>query len=137
MERLTKKTASIHASTSKIISEVDAELSKEAADTDLLEEFLEELFLKEECLDKIDEEIEEQTKAGDLEDEATRAMEYEEHITLRKTKIRRALRRQRGDVSSVMSGDIDSVCYNVKLPKLVIDIYTGDISHWQYFWGTI
>ncbi len=25
--------------------------------------------------------------------------------------------------------------HNVKLPKLVIDKYAGDISQWQYFWG--
>lgn len=134
-DRLTKKRALIRASTTKILSKVDAELSKEAADLERLEELMEQMLLKEECLDKIDGEIKEQTETDDLEDEVTRAMEYKEQITLRKTKIRRALRREQRDAAPVMSAEVESVHHNVKLPKLVIDKYTGDISLWQYFWG--
>lgn len=110
----------------------DAELSKEAADADLLEGFLEQL-LKEECLDKIDGEIE-QTKKDDLEDEVTRTMEYKEHNS-EKNYNKKSGQKRGGDAASVMSGEANSVRYNVKLPKLVIDKYTGDVSHWQYFWG--
>lgn len=58
-----------------------------------------------------------------------------EHITRRKTKIRRALRKAQGDAASLSSYEEDSMRHNVKLPKFVIHKYAGDISQWQYFWG--
>lgn len=61
-DRLRKKRDSIRGSTTKILSKVDNELSKEAANLDLLEEFMEQLLLKEEWLDTVDGEIEEQMK---------------------------------------------------------------------------
>lgn len=134
-DRLKKKRTSVRASTTKIISKVDDELSKESPDPDLLEEFMEQLLLKEDLLDKLDEEVEEGTKTEDLEDEVARSLEYKEHITDRKTKIRRVLRRAQGDANSVTSSEVDMVRQNVKLPKLVIEKYTGDISLWQHFWG--
>lgn len=88
-------------------------------------------LVKEESLEKIDGEIEEQTKTNDLEEEMSKAIEYKEHITRRKTKIRRALRKGREDSASVSSYEADSMRQNVNLPKLIIGNYAGDISQWQ------
>ena len=68
-DRLKKKRASIRASTTKILSKVDNALSREPPDPDLLEELMEQMLLKEECLDKIDGEIEEETKMDELEED--------------------------------------------------------------------
>lgn len=113
---LRKKRDLIHASTTEILSKVNYELSKEAVDPDLLEELMEQLLLIHDCLDKIDREIEEQTKMEDLEVELKRVMDYKELITQRKTKIRRALRGAQRDAASVMSSEADNThdCYYMK-----------------------
>ena len=107
---------------------------KNLSDPDILEELMEQLFITEECLDKMDREVEEGTKTDDLEDEVTQMLEYKDHTTLRKTKMKRAIRKAQysaqGDVS-VMSCEADPMHHmNVQLPKLVIDKYDGDISEW-------
>lgn len=117
-----------------MFSKIDDELGKDMPNSAVLEELMEQLLAKEDCLEKIDGEIEEQTKTDDLE-EVSRAIEHKEHITRRKTKIRRALRKVQENSASVSSYVADSMRQNVKLPKLVIDKYAGDISQWQYFWG--
>ncbi len=78
-------------------NEIDDELSKSQIDTDALKELLEELILQEECLDEIDAAVEEETKTDDLKEEVARALEYKEHLTLRKTRIRRVCKKTQRD----------------------------------------
>lgn len=81
-DHLKKKRALIHSSTTKVpvLRKVGNELSKEVVDLDLLEELMEQLLLIHDCLNKIDKEIQEQTKTKDLEVELKIIMEYKELV---------------------------------------------------------
>lgn len=103
MERLRKTRSSIASSVTRLLSKIDDELDKSQSDIDVLEELVEQIKLKEEHLIKIDGEVEEETKMDDLEEfgKVSRVLEYKEHITLKKTKIRRMFRKTQGDALSV------------------------------------
>ena len=45
-----------------LLSKIDEELNKEKSDPDIFEELMEQLLIKEYCLDKIDREVEDGTK---------------------------------------------------------------------------
>ena len=77
--------ATIHSSTTTLLNKMDDELGKIQCDHDALEV----LIIKEECLYKLDGEIEKKTETDDMEAEVARALEYQDHIILRKTKARR------------------------------------------------
>ena len=103
IDRRKKKRSSIRTAVTRLINKIDDELVKERPDHDALEELLEQLILKEDYLTKMDLDVEEQTATEDIEDEVSRALEYKDHISLRKTRTRRALRRAKDDAESAMS----------------------------------
>ena len=103
IDRRKKKRSSIRTAVTRLINKIDDKLVKERPDHDALEELLEQLILKEDYLTKMDLDVEEQTATEDIEDEVSRALEYKDHISLRKTRTRRALRRAKDDAESAMS----------------------------------
>lgn len=140
MERLKKKRGTVRTSITKLMSKIDGLLIRQNPDTDKLEECFEQLNNKEECLNELDQDIEGQTEDDELEGEVESVMHYRDEICLRKTRIKRTIKKCVHDddsESSVSSRRSQAVhrSYVVKLPKLVIDKFSGDISQWQGFWS--
>lgn len=133
LERLKKKRTSIRASLSKVISKIDEELCKQMPDVAKLEEMFEILIDKDKSLTKIDEEVENVTKTEDLENEVSRSQEYKDIIIRTKTKLIRALKGPPQEEGHSMYFDGEPVYQNVKLPKLVIEKFYGDVSKCNVF----
>lgn len=136
--RLKKIRGAIRSSTTKLLNKIDGELSNGNPDLDVLEEYLEQLANKERCLIDYDRDIEAETKEEDLDEEINSALEYMDGISARKTRIRRAMRIEGGDSSSTSFGSQTNNgqrVNTVKLPKLVIQKFSGEISEWQGFWS--
>ena len=134
--RLKKIRGAIRSSTTKLLNKIDGELTNGNPNLDVLEEYLEQLSNKERCLIDYDRDIEAETKEEDLEEEIDSTLEYMDGISARKTRIRRAMRMDGGDSSSTSSGsqmNNGQRVNTVKLPKLVIQKFSGEISEWLGF----
>lgn len=119
--RLKRERGVVRSSATKLMQKIDAELRKEESDPNLLEEYVEQLMMKEQSLTDYDRDIEAGTKDEDLE-EVNSTMEYMDSINLRKTRIRRALRtyEEMGSTRYSAHSNMGSQNNSVKLPKLII-----------------
>lgn len=113
-------------------------MSEEQVDCEKLREMLSVLSTKEEQLVDLDRGIEDETPTDELEAEIASTQDYQDRIITWKTRTKRLIERSRESVSARV-GDMDSVrSHNqqtVKLPKLVIEKYSGEISQWHEFWS--
>lgn len=83
-----RRKSTIRSSVSKVRSKIDEELLKEKSNVDILEELMEQLLITEDCLDKKDGEVKEETKTEDLEDEAN-TEKKKERYEKRKTQLKK------------------------------------------------
>ena len=120
-ERIKKKRGTIRASTTKLLSRIEEEVSKQLPDCDKLREMLSILSTKEESLADLDKGIEDETPMDELEAEVASTQDYQERIVLWKARVSDA------SLNSARSPSQQTV----KLPKLVIEKYGGEISQWQ------
>ena len=153
IERLRKKRGVIRSSTTKLMSRLEGETSNEAPDCEALREMLSLLSVKEETLTDLDKGIEEETSDKELEAEVEGAQDYQDRIITLKTRARRLIERSEPELRvRVSAGGVSDASMNdsfersnashsmtshqtVRLPKLVIDKYDGEISQWQEFWS--
>ena len=139
-EWIKKKRRTIRASTTKLLSRIEEEVSKELPDCDKLREMLSILSAKEDSLTDLDKGIEDETPTDELEAEIASTQDYQEHILLWKARASRLIQRERDTVSARVSNASLSSARSpsqqtVKLPKLVIEKYGGEVSRWQEFWS--
>ena len=129
----------VRTSTTKLTRKIDDALGEEEPCLKKLEELLEQLMERELILKEYDRDVEVETEEEDLEDEMTTAMEYMDAISVRRTRIKRALRTEEEDGQSRQSenrsGSGPPRMNTVKLPKLVIQKFSGEICEWQGFWS--
>ncbi len=92
---------------------------------------------------ELDCEIERQTALDDLEAEIEAYEEYKEHVILSRSRAQRIIKRKEDStqlatqqkVSDANSANSLARRQSVKLPMLIINKYSGDISMWQEFWS--
>lgn len=125
---------------------MDAELLKDDAETERVREMLAVLSAKEDSLSLLDQEIEEFTPLDDVEAETELAEEYKDRIIGMKSRAHRMLRAHEtvsnanppparlSDASANSAGSHHSNPA-VKLPKLMVEKFNGDVSLWQEFWS--
>ncbi|KAK0140453.1 hypothetical protein N1851_022575 [Merluccius polli] len=140
LERMKRKRRTIRSSTTKLLTRMEEEVSEEQPDCEKLREMLSVLSTKEEQLVDLDRGIEYETPTDELEAEIASTQDYQDRIITWKTRTKRRIERSRESVSARVSDTSrDSVrSHNqqtVKLPKLVIEKYSGEISQWQEFWS--
>ena len=96
-------------------------------------------MVKGQILSEYDKDVEAETEEEDWEDEMTTALEYMDTISVRRTRLKPALRMEDEDRQSEQSehrtGSRPPRINTVKLPKLVIQRFSGQISEWQGFWS--
>lgn len=139
LQRQKKLRGAVRAATTRLLDKIDQEVGKEDPSTDLLDEYLEHLMARERALLDSDHDIEAETAEDDLEDEVNSTFEYMDRIMSRKNRIKRIL----GNVDDNQSAASGASQYSnnemrrqaVKLPKLVMEKFSGDVSKWQSFWS--
>lgn len=99
--------------------------------------------MKEECLLEPDSAIEQLTPLDDLENEVETTEDYKQRVISFKSRAKHMIKRREAHnqslthqrVSDASSANSFSTQHrqSVKLPKLVIDKYNGDVSKWQEF----
>ncbi|KAJ7999845.1 hypothetical protein DPEC_G00198630 [Dallia pectoralis] len=139
LEWMKKKRRTICASTTKPLTRIEEEVSKDVPDCDKLREMLSILSTKEESLTDIDKGIEDETPTDELEAEIANTQDYQDHILTWKTRTKRLIQKAESErpwVSNASASSVKSLnAQTVKLPKLVIEKYSGEISQWQEFWS--
>ncbi|CAL9705016.1 unnamed protein product [Knipowitschia caucasica] len=143
LERLKRKRATIRAATTRLLTRLEDEVGKERPDSDKLREFLAVLSSKEDSLLDLDKGIEDVTPTDDLDTEISSTMDYMDRVLTWKVRATTTIGHQetirdtpRVRVSDGSSGSFTSQSrQTVKLPKLMITKYDGEISQWQEFWS--
>ena len=139
-ERMKRKRGTIRTGTSKLLTRLEEEVSKDPPDCEKLREMLSLLSTKEEVLMDLDKGIEDVTPLDELDMEIAAAQEYQERILTWKSRATRRIQKEQESVSARVS---DASLHSfrspnqqtVKLPKLIIEKYGGEISQWQEFWS--
>ncbi|XP_064463439.1 uncharacterized protein LOC135374405 [Ornithodoros turicata] len=142
IDRLKKKRAVVRRAATKVMNELDVMLTTETTPVGAFEEKVEVLKFKEKELQKLDLEIESLISIDDLDDEVEGSATYQERIVVTRTRVDRrtattgAMRQITVVPSSVApSAPIGRTPATVKLPKLEIPKFNGDIRSWQSFWN--
>lgn len=139
-ERMRRKRGTIRTSTTKLLTRLEEEINKDNADCEQLRELLSLLSTREESLSELDKHIEDETPTDELEDEVESTQEYKDRIVLWKGRATRLIQCSSRD-STTRQSDVSASAERshnrqpVKLPKLIIDKYDGEISAWQEFWN--
>ena len=135
-ERMKRKRGTIRTSTTKLLTRIEEEVSKYLPDCDKLREIMSVLSTKEESLMDLDKSIEDGTSTDELETEIANTQDYQDRILTLKARATRHIQTIQDtvsvQVSDASSNSVRSVSrQTVKLPKLVIEKYSGEISQWQ------
>lgn len=147
INRLKKKRGIIRASVTKVINKLESELASSNIDTDSIELLIEHLKEKTEKLKIADSELEKLLPVDDIENELGSVEEYCEKITtcqfLAKKKIEKLNRdSSKKNASQSVSGDHESESkfsariQTVKLPKLTVQKFSGELNEWLSFWNS-
>lgn len=145
IELLKRKRTSLRAATTRVINEIGALLTSYPSEIGELEEKPDILLIKEASLKEFDKEIEAVVEDEALEEEVSGAEGYAERISVAKTRVKRKFKEHetRNNTASgflTRGSDSGQPLFNhalttVRLPKLEIVKYGGDIRLWPGFWG--
>ncbi|KAK0150106.1 hypothetical protein N1851_009131 [Merluccius polli] len=144
VEKSKRKRRTIRSSTTRLLNQIDGEVSKRDPDIGRVREMLAVLSAKEDSLRELDRIAEEHTSLDDVEAEIELAEDYRERIM--KTRAHQVIQAHEtvsrddprpawlSDVSANTAGSQRSNP-TVRLPKLMIEKFNGDVSLWQEFWS--
>ena len=140
MNRLIKKRGAVRGATTRLLQSINTELKKEEQDVGHLRELLANLSAKETTLIDLDKGIEQKIGLDDLEAEITNAEEYMEKVITMKTRAHGCIQEARDNATTpprrgLGPGERTPIQNSVKLPKLTIDKFDGDVSLWSDFWN--
>ena len=134
--RWKKIRGTIRTAVTKLTLKINEELRKDEPNVTYLEEWNEQLSSRETSLTELDREVESITPMDDLEEEVSGAIHYMDEIKAAYVRTRRYLEKLKEDASSESQSSIQGNRIPVmKLPKLTIENFSGDISKWQNFWS--
>ncbi|XP_030586436.1 uncharacterized protein LOC115781137 [Archocentrus centrarchus] len=149
LQRLKQKRTVLRASVTKLLQNIQDETSKSNVNSDHLQELLAMLSQKEKSLQDIEPGIEQEIALEELDADLMRTMEYQDNTSLWRTRAERAIERAAiqqlepgGDAAietrpqrlSDASTRSTASRPSVKLPKLSISKYNGEVCMWQEFW---
>lgn len=137
-ERARRKRRTIRSSTTRLINQIDNELRKEAQQRDLnrVREMLAVLSAKEDSLRELDKIVEEHTSLEDVEAEIELAEEYRDRVIEVKTRAHRVISETVSNPPPTRQSDASNANkQTMRLPKLQIEKFNGDVSSWQEFWS--
>ncbi|XP_064486068.1 uncharacterized protein LOC135398613 [Ornithodoros turicata] len=143
MDRVKQKRGVLRAAITKLINEIDLLLQTTAPAADVLSTKLDILKSKEEMLQTLDQNIEESVPEEAFEQEVQGVLSYEEKICTAKSQITQKLRtynRQlpRTDSSPSRVPHVqptqNAAACRVRLPKIEISKFSGDLAEWTTFW---
>ena len=147
MERMKRKRATIRGTTTRLLNQIDGEMNNPDPDVENLSTLLDMLAAKEEILLEMDYGMEQLTSLDDLEQEIETTEDYRQRVISFKSRAQRMIRRKEDQSQSQASSTRNRVSdagstansfahrQSVKLPKLIIEKYNGDVSKWQEFWS--
>ncbi|XP_054628394.1 uncharacterized protein LOC129179316 [Dunckerocampus dactyliophorus] len=145
LQRLKQKRGVLRASTTKLLRAIEEETCKDDASCDRLGELLSMLAEKETNLKELERDIEVNIPFDELEADMIKTVDYKDNINLWKARAKRIIERERergavGEHSSQRLSDVSTHSSrstnrpSIKLPKLYIKKYDGEISMWHEFW---
>ncbi|XP_040072475.1 uncharacterized protein LOC120844659 [Ixodes scapularis] len=142
MERLKRRRGVIRSTVTKLVNDISSALELTPLPEGDIEEKLNFLTLKETSLHQLDAEIADLIDQNEIEEETQTCTTYEEAISNIKTRTARALRKQHCNERVFSNNDTEAndprerqaSGPNVKLPRLELPKYNGDLEDWQTFW---
>ncbi|XP_064469797.1 uncharacterized protein LOC135384529 [Ornithodoros turicata] len=143
MERAKQKRASRRRQVTKLIGEASTVIANESPDRMLLESLLERLRVSNEELKQLNNEFEQYLKDDDIESELDTALEYEDNAVSSmanlRTKISALVVTPVATTSAQVSGSSPQVneksnSNGIRLPKLQLVRFRGELSMWGTFW---
>ncbi|GFR21129.1 integrase catalytic domain-containing protein [Trichonephila clavata] len=150
---LKRKRSILRTAVTNTVTKLEHELLEtEHIDVDKLEEILEILVTKFESLKCIDNELEPLFGEIEFEEEYTKTEEYNDKVTLTKFRVNKSIRELNKNVSNFpanVSHDVEKInqvyqpninieenSVRIKLPKLCIPKFYGDVNQWLNFWNS-
>ncbi|GFQ82036.1 DUF1758 domain-containing protein, partial [Trichonephila clavata] len=150
---LKRKRSVLRTAVTNTVTKLEHELLEtEHIDVDKLEEILEILVTKFESLKCIDNELEPLFGEIEFEEEYTKTEEYNDKVTLTKFRVNKRIRELNKNVSNFpanVSHDVEKInqvyqpninieenSVRIKLPKLCIPKFYGDVNQWLNFWNS-
>ncbi|XP_075743772.1 uncharacterized protein LOC142802692 [Rhipicephalus microplus] len=149
IDRMKRKRAVVRTSTTKLLNDIAT--MEDDASLGELEEKINLLTLKEDSLKELDREIEIGVEDDALEEEIACSENYKEKINVARTKVQLMLRELSCTNAASVSASLDrtssssdqressrnipQVTPTVKLPKLEIAKFNGELRQWQGFWS--
>ncbi|XP_064469887.1 uncharacterized protein LOC135384620 [Ornithodoros turicata] len=142
MDRLKVKRASRRTQTTKLINDATTALNDGSTRLDVINSLLERLTVSHSDLTTLNKEIEPHVREEELESEYVTVMDYEDRATETIANLRWRLSQSQTSPSppqlSNVQTDVSRTPHaprpGVKLPKLSLQQFRGDLSDWQGFW---
>ena len=147
LNKLKRKRGCIRGFVTKHITKIENDILNPDIKVDDLEEFLEILKEKNDELVLINSQIENLIKIDEIEEELQSSEDYKQKIMKTKLKVSRLLKNKESEIQSNSNTNIiqnnsnqyenqNKTKERVKLPKLIIPKFFGDISEWINFWNS-
>ncbi|XP_040074731.1 uncharacterized protein LOC120846891 [Ixodes scapularis] len=144
MEKLKKKQAVVRAAVTRIINEMTTVMKGAPSQQGELDEKLSLLALKEKSLRELDQQVADLTDVNDIEEETEASLGYEDAISIARTRALRQLQEvTNNETTSSTSSNVSrmevqrgngATVPNVKLPKLELPKFNGELAEWQTLW---
>ncbi|KAM7283086.1 uncharacterized protein ISCGN_000249 [Ixodes scapularis] len=144
MEKLKKKRAVVQAAVTGIINEMTTAMKGAPSQQGELDEKLSLLALKEKSLRELDQQVADLTDVNDIEEETEASLGYEDAISIARTRALRQLQEVTNNETTSSTSSNKSrmevqrgngaTVPNVKLPKLELPKFNGELAEWQTFW---
>ncbi|GBN99639.1 hypothetical protein AVEN_179943-1 [Araneus ventricosus] len=134
-----KKRAALRTAVTKYIQQLEKELKKNESDDDEVEELLEHLSEKFESLKVVDRECETLYKPAEIDKELEVAEQYWDKIITWRFRAKKHLRKSNKLNSNCESGtatEIAKLTETIKVPKINIPKFYGEINQWLSFWNS-
>ncbi|GBO33897.1 hypothetical protein AVEN_81534-1, partial [Araneus ventricosus] len=136
-----KKRAALRTAVTKYIQQLEKELKKNEPDDGEFEELLEHLSEKFESLKVADRECETLYKPAEIDKELEVAEQYRDKIITWRFRAKKHLRKSNKLNSNCDSGTTTEIAkltetINIKLPKINIPKFYGEINQWLSFWNS-
>jgi hypothetical protein len=137
LDRSKRKRWAIQSSTTRLLNQINVELLKEDKDIDRVRDMLAVLSAKEDSLRELDSVVEDHTSLVDVEAEIELAEEYRDRVIGMKMRAHRVIREHETVSNPRPARPSDGIANKptVRLPKLQIEKFNGDVSVWQEFWS--
>ncbi|XP_037506439.1 uncharacterized protein LOC119382671 [Rhipicephalus sanguineus] len=139
MDRLKSKRTSRRAQNTRIINEASALLANDSASYDQLNSIYERLKANNDELQNLNNQIEQHIPDEEFEAEYNAVLEYEDNATRtlaeilsKKDRMLQSSTLTEGTVAQTVAASLDGT--GVRLPKLTIAPFSGDLCKWTEFW---